>query len=225
MGRTSPAAPGPATAAVVARDRLPANPPRTVGGADAAYSRDDRIGRVALAVMRAPFDGEPVCLASGEFRVAAPYRPGRLAEREAGPVLELLEAVSVLPDVLLVDGHGLAHPRRFGLACAIGVAADLPTIGVAKSPLVGRFAEPGPERGSVAPVIDRGETVGAAVRTRTGVRPVFVSVGHRVSLETAVAIVLACSPRFRIPEPLRAAHRAARRIEERARPEGPGRLR
>ncbi len=127
-----------------------------------------------------------------------PYVPGLLSFREAPPILELLRGLSEKPDLLLVDGHGLAHPRRFGLACHVGLFSDVPTIGVAKSRLVGTYQEPGIERGSRSKLADRGETVGAVLRTRSAVRPVFVSIGHRVSLKTAIDLVLRCTSHFRV---------------------------
>jgi deoxyribonuclease V len=125
-------------------------------------------------------------------------------------MLAVLEVLSTKPDLLLIDGQGLAHPRRFGLACHVGVLADIPAIGVAKSQLVGTYEEPGLERGSWSPLLDRGETVGSVVRTRRAVRPVFVSTGHRVSLQTAVKLVLELAPRHRLPEPIRLADRLSR---------------
>ena len=136
--------------------------------------------------------------------------PGLLSFREAPAILEVLCQLSEKPDLLLVDGHGLAHPRRFGLACHLGVLSDMPAIGVAKSPLVGTFEEPAIERGAWAPLVDRSETIGAVLRTQRAVRPVFVSVGHRISLKTAIELVLRCASRFRLPEPIRSADALSR---------------
>jgi deoxyribonuclease V len=111
--------------------------------------------------------------------------------------------------LILCDGQGLAHPRRFGIACHIGVLTGLPAIGVAKTRLTGEHQEPAEEKGSLAPLTDRGEVVGMVLRSRTGVKPVFVSPGHRISLETSVSLVMQCLGRFRLPEPLRRAHRLA----------------
>ena len=144
-----------------------------------------------------------------EVTVTCPYVPGLLSFREAPACLAALGEVDAAPDLLLVDGQGRAHPRRCGLACHIGVTADIPTIGVAKSVLVGRHGPLGPERGAVAPLIDRDEVVGMAVRTRTGVQPVYVSVGHRVTLADAVNWTLRTSTRYRLPEPSRRAHKLA----------------
>jgi deoxyribonuclease V len=114
-----------------------------------------------------------------------------------------------VPDLLLCDGQGYAHPRRFGLACHLGLLADLPSIGVAKSLLVGTHGDVPEEKGGWTPLVQEGERIGAVLRTRVGVRPVYVSIGHRISLETAIARVIACTPRYRLPEPIRRAHRLA----------------
>ena len=125
-------------------------------------------------------------------------------------MLGALAMLSIRPDAILVDGHGVAHPRRFGLACHVGLLTDTPTIGCAKSILCGRpEGGPEPQPGSQAPLVDRGEPVGAAVRTRAAANPIYVSVGHRVSLERAVELTLACCKGYRMPEPTRLAHLAA----------------
>ena len=136
--------------------------------------------------------------------------PGLLSFREAPLVLGALAMLTTSPDAILVDGHGMAHPRRFGLACHIGLLTGIPTIGCAKSILCGRpegVLEP--RRGSHVPLVDRGEVIGEAVRTRASVSPIYVSVGHRVSMERAVELTLACCWRYRMPEPTRLAHLAA----------------
>lgn len=179
-----------------------------VAGVDAHYDA----GRVwaAVVVMSLP-DLVTVESALIQRPLAFPYVPGLLSFREAPAILDALHRLSGRPDLLLVDGQGLAHPRRFGLACHLGVLADVPTIGVAKSRLVGTHQEPGIARGAWSPLIDRGETIGAVLRTRRAVKPVFVSVGHRISLETAIDLVLRCTSRFRLPEPIREADRLSRR--------------
>lgn len=141
--------------------------------------------------------------------VKFPYIPGLLSFREIPPLLPALKKLSVIPDVILVDGHGLAHPRRFGLACHLGVLTGTPCVGCAKSKLVGRHEELASERGSRELLYDENRVIGAVVRTRTKVRPVFVSVGHLIDLERCIDLVLECTPRFRIPEPLRLAHQLA----------------
>lgn len=139
-----------------------------------------------------------------------PYVPGLLSFREAPAMLDALGLLSSPPDLLLVDGQGIAHPRRLGLASHVGLLADIPTIGAAKSRLVGVYEEPGSERGAWSPMRHRGEVVGAALRTRPATQPMFISIGHRVGLETAIDYVLRCTPRFRLPEPIRLADRLSR---------------
>ncbi len=153
---------------------------------------------------------EPVERVTAAHDVTFPYVPGLLALREAPPVLAALERVRSRIDLILVDGHGTAHPERFGLACYVGVITGWATVGVAKSLLSGVHGPLPTPRGSTVPLIDDAEVIGAVVRTRSGVRPVYVSVGHRVSLTTAVRVVLDCAPRYRIPEPIRLADRLAR---------------
>jgi deoxyribonuclease V len=143
-------------------------------------------------------------------RTTFPYVSGFLSFREAPAILAALSLLPDRPDLLVVDGQGLAHPRRLGIACHIGVLADLPTIGIAKSVLVGRFDEPGPDRSDWTPMVHRGEVVGAAVRTRAGARPVYVSIGHRIDLETAIDWTLRITPTYRLAEPIRLADRISR---------------
>jgi deoxyribonuclease V len=138
-----------------------------------------------------------------------PYVPGLLSFRELPVVLDALARLAVIPDVILCDGQGRAHPRRFGIACHLGVLLDLPTVGVGKTRLVGRHAEPGPDKGDWAPLLDDGEVIGAVLRTRAGVKPLYISVGHRISLDSAITLTLACLTRYRLPETTRAAHRLA----------------
>jgi deoxyribonuclease V len=186
---------------------------RTVGGLDLGFPRGEdgaERGRAALVVLRLP-GLDVVEERVVERPVAFPYVPGLLSFREAPVGLAAVEALDARPDVLLVDGQGYAHPRRFGIACHLGVLLDLPTVGCAKSILVGRAAEPGPDPGDWTPLIDRGETVGAALRTRPKTTPIYVSVGHRISLESAVALVMRCARGYRLPEPTRLADRIASR--------------
>lgn len=179
--------------------------PRLVAAADVSV-RDGR-ARAAVVVLRGL---ETVEETAAERPVTFPYVPGLLSFRELPPLLAAWEKVRSSPDVLLVDGQGLAHPRRFGLACHLGVLLGIPAVGCAKSRLVGEHEAPPPRRGAWTPLVDRGEVVGAALRTRAACRPVYVSIGHRVSLETAIRVVLDASPRYRIPEPLRRADRLSK---------------
>ena len=144
-----------------------------------------------------------------QHRPSLPYVPGLLSFREVPVLVGALEALSITPDLVFVDGQGYAHPRRFGLACHLGLMLDLPTIGCAKSILVGRHAPLRQEAGSWVELVDEGEVVGAAVRTRTGVSPVYVSVGHRIDLEHAIEWTCVCCRGVRLPAPARLAHQAA----------------
>lgn len=179
--------------------------PRLVAGADVSVKGG--LARAAIVILR---DLEPVEEVVIERPVNFPYVPGLLSFRELPPLLAAWRRLRTRPDVILVDGQGYAHPRRFGLACHLGVLLDLPTIGCAKSRLVGEHVDPPPERGAWAPLVDGGEVVGAALRTRSGCRPVYVSIGHRVTLAGAIRTVLACAPRYRIPEPQRRADQLSR---------------
>ncbi len=138
-----------------------------------------------------------------------PYIPGFLSFREVPAVLDAWEKLKICPDLLLCDGQGLAHPRRFGLACHLGILTNIPAIGVAKSRFIGQHDPLGEKRGSWQPLIDQGEIVGAVVRSRTGVQPIYVSIGHRLDLSTAIDYVLQCTPKYRLPETTRLADRLA----------------
>jgi deoxyribonuclease V len=138
-----------------------------------------------------------------------PYIPGFLSFREVPAVLEALEKLTTPPDLLLCDGQGIAHPRRFGIACHLGLLTRLPSIGVAKSLLVGKHTEVPEERGAWVPLVHKSERVGAVLRTRSGTKPLYISSGHRISLETAIAYVMRCTPKYRLPETTRHAHRLA----------------
>lgn len=139
-----------------------------------------------------------------------PYISGYLSFREIPAVLAALALLDAPPDLLMVDGQGIAHPRRLGIAAHLGVLTDLPAVGVAKSRLTGRHETPGEARGSSTPLVDKGETIGAVLRTKDGVRPLYVSIGHRIGLEEAIAVTLAATTRYRLPEPTRLADRISR---------------
>ncbi|MGW6688197.1 endonuclease V [Streptomyces sp. NPDC054961] len=188
-------------------------PPGTglIAGVDVAYD-DERDLVAAAAVVLDAATLQVVEEATSVGRVSFPYVPGLLAFRELPTVLAALEALSVTPGLVVCDGYGLAHPRRFGLACHLGVVTGLPAIGVAKNPFTFTYEEPGARRGDAAPLrAADGEVVGRALRTQDGIKPVYVSVGHRVSLDNACAHALALSPRFRIPETTRHADSLCRR--------------
>jgi len=181
----------------------------TVAGVDISV----RGGQARAAVVRcARSTLEILEVATAVRPLDFPYVPGLLAFREVPAILDAFERLVKPPDLLLVDGHGIAHPRRFGIASHLGVVLDLPAIGCGKSRLVGEHREPGPRRGASTRLLHRGEVIGRVLRTRDGVRPVYVSIGHRVSLATATRLVLSAAPRYRLPEPIRAADRAAGEI-------------
>ncbi len=181
---------------------------RTVAGVDCALGSVGTRGRAAAVVCDYP-GLMPRAVGVIEDTVPFPYVPGLLSFRETPLVLGALGRVGGPPDLLLVDGHGYSHPRRFGIACHLGVLLDVPTIGVAKSRLTGEPAEVGSAPGDVAYLRDGDEVIGAIVRTRAGVKPVYVSVGHRLSLEAAVEWTLRCGAGYRLPEPTRLADVAA----------------
>jgi len=191
---------------VVAEDRL--GPVRHVAGIDIGFEEGGRVTRAAVALLRFP-ELDLVESVIARLPTRFPYVPGLLSFREAPAALEAFSRLRTRCDLVLYDGQGIAHPRRFGIASHIGVLADVPAIGVAKSRLVGEYGALPQERGAWVPLRDRGETIGAVLRTRAGVRPLFVSVGHRVSLETAIVWVMACVTCFRLPETTRQAHRLA----------------
>jgi deoxyribonuclease V len=188
-------------------------PLRLVGGADVSYAKRAETMYAAVVVLEWP-SGRVVEQVTAQRRAEFPYIPGLLSFREAPALLDAFEKLRSKPDVILYDGHGVAHPRGFGIASHLGVLLDVPTIGCAKTRLVGEHAEPGPERGAQTPLVLDGRTIGAVLRTRANVKPVFVSVGHRIGLASAVRIVLEAATRYRLPEPTRLAHvlsNAARR--------------
>lgn len=178
----------------------------TVAGIDCGFKDD--MARAAVVVLDYA-DLRPVDQAVAELPVPFPYIPGLLSFRETPAVLEALGRLTVEPDVLILDGHGYAHPRRLGLACHVGVITGVPAIGCAKSRLVGEHDEPPTEAGNWVPLYDGGEVIGAVVRSRTGVSPIFVSVGHRVDLGMAIEVVLHCCTKYRLPATTRYAHRVA----------------
>lgn len=182
------------------------DPVKTVAGVDVGIRND--IARAAVVVLSYP------ALAVIDYAVAVrpvayPYVPGLLSFREGPVILDAFDKLSTAPNLLIFDGQGIAHPRRLGIASHIGLLVDLPSIGCAKSRLCGQHTEPDLAPGSYVPLIDKGEIIGAVVRTRFKVKPVFVSIGHRVDLPTSIDTVLSCCRGFRLPETIRWAHRVA----------------
>lgn len=185
------------------------NDVRFIAGVDVAFTKHSNGAYAALAVLRFP-DLEPVEILSESSTPSFPYIPGLLSFREIPAILPLFEKVRHVPDLIFVDGHGYSHPRRAGLACHLGVVLDRPVMGCAKTRLIGRYHQPDIRRGSVAYLYDGDrEVIGAVVRTRDHVQPVFVSAGHKLDLETAVTWTLASTKGFRLPEPTRQADQIA----------------
>ncbi len=185
-----------------------AREPKLIAGTDISGAMRGQEALGAVVVVRYP-ELTVAETATARVRPPMPYIPGLLSFRETPVLLQVFERLKTTPDLIVVDGHGLAHPRRFGIACHIGLLLGIPTLGCAKSILTGRHDALGTARGSVAPLLDKGEVIGAAVRTQDGVTPVYVSIGHRIDLETAVEWVLKLAPRYRLPETTRLAHEAA----------------
>jgi deoxyribonuclease V len=176
---------------------------RTIAAADVAFKGGWVAGVVAV------FSFPQLELLEVSYRkekASFPYVPGFLTFREGPVLMKVFKALTIKPDLILFDGQGIAHPLRFGEASHLGVLLDKPSIGCAKSRFIGEYKEPGKRRGSFSFLFDGQDKIGAAVRTRNGVKPIFVSIGHRIDLENAIKIVLACSKGYRIPEPLRLAH-------------------
>ncbi len=175
---------------------------RWIAGADVAFAKNEAFASVLLFSFP-----ELVCVEKHYARcsISFPYVPGFLSFREGEVLLQALDHLVQEPDVILFDGQGIAHPRKFGMAAHLGLLLDKPSLGCAKSRLVGSYKEPDLEKGSLSPLIFRGEAIGAVVRTRTNVKPIFVSPGHLMSIDSAVQIALACAIKYRLPEPTRLA--------------------
>lgn len=180
-----------------------------IAGLDIAFADSGDTTVAAAVLVRLP-SLETVAETRARCPTRFPYVPGLLSFRELPAGIEAIERLPEAPDAVLCDGQGYAHPRRFGLACHLGLALDLPTVGVAKSRLIGTHDEPGPGRGDWAPLYDRSEIIGAVLRTRPGVHPLYVSIGHRVTLASAIALTLRATGRYRLPEPLRRADRLSK---------------
>ena len=186
-------------------DVAPTRPIELVAGADISFDKFSETIYAAIVVLRLPtleIVEEQGIVTTTQF----PYVPGLLSFRELPALLEVWKKLQTVPDCVVFDGQGLAHPRRFGIACHAGLWLDIATIGCAKSVLVGKFDDPELERGSWSPMIDKNETVGAALRTKNKVNPVYVSVGHKTNLAGAIDLMLRCDGGYRVPEPTRRAH-------------------
>jgi deoxyribonuclease V len=192
---------------VITEDRLPASV-QYVAGVDMGFEAGGTISRAAVAILSFP-DLKLQETAIAYRPTTFPYIPGFLSFREIPAILDALAQVQITPDMIICDGQGIAHPRQFGIACHLGVILDMPTIGAAKSLLIGKHGELPETRGSWQPLLDRSETIGAVLRTRTGVKPLYVSCGHRISLPTAIDFVLRCAPKYRLPETTRIADKLA----------------
>lgn len=188
-----------------------------IAGVDVSMNRFSPDGYAAIVVLSVP-ELEVVEVAGAKTALAMPYIPGLLSFREIPLLLEAWAKLQHKPDLLMVDGHGIAHPRRLGIAAHLGVYLDVPAIGCGKSILSGRHAPLPPERGAMAPLVHHNEVVGYALRTKNKVNPVFVSCGHRVSQETAVRWVLECARGYRLPEPTRQAHLASNQLRREGEP-------
>jgi deoxyribonuclease V len=179
-----------------------------VAGVDVGFEAEGSITRAAIAVLSFPdlqLQEQTLARRPTEF----PYVPGYLSFREVPAVLDALEKVKIIPDLLLCDGQGIAHPRRFGIASHLGLIVDIPAIGVGKSLLVGKHDAVPDERGCWVPLIHKGETIGVVLRTRPRTKPLYISIGHKVSLPTAIDYVMRCTTKYRLPETTRFAHKLA----------------
>ena len=182
--------------------------PHFIAGVDISSGNTKEIATGAVVIVEYP-ELRIVEIQIAKERLSFPYVPGLLSFRESPLMLAACEKLKVTPDLILVDGQGITHPRRLGLASHLGLLLNTPTIGCAKSRLCGQHEAPGLEPGRYAEVVDQGETIGVALRTKAGVKPVYVSIGHKVDLETAIHRVLECCRGYRLPEPTRLAHLAA----------------
>jgi deoxyribonuclease V len=182
--------------------------PKFIAGADIAVGKVNELAQAAVVVLSYP-ELRLVAVELAQGRLELPYIPGLLSFRESPLILTACQRLSVIPDLFMIDGQGIAHPRRMGIASHLGLLLDTPTIGCAKSRLCGSNTEPADELGSYAEMMDRGEVIGVALRTKTGVKPVYVSTGHKISLQSAIFWVLNCCRGYRLPEPTRLAHLAA----------------
>ncbi|MFQ3566001.1 MAG: deoxyribonuclease V [Aggregatilineales bacterium] len=211
-------------AAHIVFDRpLPLECVKYVAGVDVSVRMNEKgeaTSQAAVAVLSFP-KLEVIQTTTARMITPFPYIPGLLSFREGPVLLQAIDKLERQPDVFLFDGMGRAHPRRLGIASHIGLWLSLPTIGCGKTRLVGQHDEPANARGAHAPLIDKGEVIGVALRTRASVKPVYLSPGHLIDLSSAIALTLACTTRYRLPEPIRAAHKAAGDLSSLEQPDDP----
>jgi deoxyribonuclease V len=182
--------------------------PKYIAGIDVSASRFSSIGQAAIAVLSYP-GLELIDLAVAKDEIKYPYIPGLLSFREMPLILQAWERLNILPDLIIMDGQGIAHPRRLGIASHIGLVLDIPSIGCAKSRLIGEHDSPPEKAGNYSLLTDNGDIIGAVLRTRYSVKPLYISVGHKISLEQSISFILNCCRGFRLPEPIRFAHSKA----------------
>ena len=187
--------------------------PKTIAGIDCAFTADKK-NIIACIVVLSAETFENIETVYATQPVTFPYIPGLLSFREAPACLAAAEKLTIIPDCFIVDGQGIAHPRRLGLASHLGLFLDVPTIGCAKSRLIGDFTPPASRKGSTSPLMDKGEIIGSVVRTRNNVKPIFVSVGNKCRLCDAIRIVLDCCRKYRLPEPTQLAHQVVTRLKK-----------
>jgi deoxyribonuclease V len=192
---------------VILEDRI--GEVRIIAGTDVSYDAKTKQARAVVALLSFP-DLSLICHTTATMTSPFPYIPGLLSFREVPPLIECFGQLESQPDLILSDGHGFAHPRRFGLACHLGILFDIPSIGVAKGLLVGEHKPVPQARGAWKPVFQEGEIIGAALRPRSNTKPIYVSIGHRISLGTAIEMVMKCTTRYRLPETTRWAHRLSK---------------
>jgi len=181
----------------------------TIAGVDCSYDIQNNLGRAFIVLMQ--FDSlKPITSTKAELPLTFPYIPGLLSFREIPVILKALDKLQRKPDMLMVDGQGIAHPRRLGIAAHLGVITDIPSIGVAKSRLIGKYQEPGVYKGDASLLYDKDERIGTVLRSKDNTLPLFISPGHRVDQETAVDFTLRCLTKYRLPEPTRIADKLSK---------------
>ncbi len=185
--------------------------PKTVAGADVSYNKGSNIFFAGIVLLSFP-DMEIIDEVSAVGRVDFPYIPGLLSFREGPLLIEAFRRLETAPDLIIFDGQGIAHPRGLGIASHMGLILNIPSIGCAKTKLCGDFDEPGLEKGSSSPLLMKGKEIGAVLRTKAGIKPLFVSPGHLVDIRDSMDIVLTCSKKYRLPEPTRQAHLLVNRV-------------